>query len=74
MDKKTKILITGGQGFIGKKFGGTGIKGGTVLADLSKNEIKGLKTTINLIIAKVNTSSGRWIFEPNLKGCKTKSI
>jgi len=30
-------------GFIGKKFGGTGIKGGTVLADLSKNEIKGLK-------------------------------
>ena len=35
------------------------------------HEIKGLKTTINLIIAKVNTSSGRWIFEPNLKGCKT---
>jgi hypothetical protein len=30
-------------GFIGKKFGGTGIKGGKVLADLSKNEIKGLK-------------------------------
>ena len=35
------------------------------------HEIKGLKTTINLIIAKVNTSSGRWIFEPSLKGCKT---
>ncbi len=35
------------------------------------HEIKGLKTTINLIIAKVNSSSGRWIFEPNLKGCKT---
>ena len=31
------------KGFIGKKFGGTGIKGGRVLADLSKNEIKGLK-------------------------------
>ena len=30
-------------GFKGKKFGGTQIKGGTVLADLSKNEIKGLK-------------------------------
>ena len=29
--------------FFIKKFGGTGIKGGTVLADLSKNEIKGLK-------------------------------
>jgi len=35
------------------------------------HEIKGLKTTINLIIAKVNTAGGRWIFEPNLKGCKT---
>ena len=35
------------------------------------HEIKGLKNTINLIIAKVDTSSGRWIFEPNLKGCKT---
>ena len=35
------------------------------------HEIKGLKTTINLHIAQVNTSSGRWIFEPNLKGCKT---
>ena len=35
------------------------------------HEIKGLKTTINLHIAKVNSSSGRWIFEPNLKGCKT---
>jgi hypothetical protein len=31
------------SGFKGKKFGGTGIKGGRVLADLSKNEIKGLK-------------------------------
>ncbi len=35
------------------------------------HEIKGLKTTINLIIAKVNTAGGRWVFEPNLKGCKT---
>ena len=35
------------------------------------HQIKGLNTTINLIIAKVNTSSGRWILEPNLKGCKT---
>lgn len=35
------------------------------------HEIKGLKTSINLIIAKVNTSSGKWIFEPNLKGCQT---
>ena len=35
------------------------------------HEIKGLKGTINLHIAQVNTSSGRWIFEPNLKGCKT---
>jgi putative glutathione S-transferase len=35
------------------------------------HEIKGLKTTINLHIAQVNNSSGRWIFEPNLKGCKT---
>jgi len=31
------------SGFIGKKFGGSEIKGGTVLANLSKNEIKGLK-------------------------------
>ena len=35
------------------------------------HEIKGLKATINLNIAQVNTSSGRWIFQPNLKGCKT---
>tara|TARA_B100000579_G_scaffold411760_1_gene402837 strand:- start:612 stop:1586 length:975 start_codon:yes stop_codon:yes gene_type:complete len=35
------------------------------------HEIKGLKATINLNIAQVNSSSGRWIFEPNLKGCKT---
>ena len=35
------------------------------------HEIKGLKATINLHIAQVNNSSGRWIFEPNLKGCKT---
>tara|TARA_Y100001968_G_scaffold97724_1_gene87680 strand:- start:773 stop:1747 length:975 start_codon:yes stop_codon:yes gene_type:complete len=35
------------------------------------HEIKGLKNTINLIIAKANTSSGRWIFEPKLRGCKT---
>ncbi|WP_269612164.1 glutathione S-transferase family protein [Prochlorococcus marinus] len=35
------------------------------------HEIKGLKGTINLNIAQVNTSSGRWIFQPNLKGCKT---
>ena len=34
------------------------------------HEIKGLKATINLHIAKVNTSSGRWIFVPPLKGCK----
>ncbi len=35
------------------------------------HELKGLKDTINLHIAKVNTSSGRWIFQPRLKGCKT---
>ena len=35
------------------------------------HEIKGLKDTINIEIAKVNTSQGRWIFEPYLKGCKT---
>ena len=35
------------------------------------HEIKGLQDTINLTIAQVNTSSGKWIFEPNLKGCKT---
>ena len=35
------------------------------------HEIKGLKATINIHIAQVNTSSGRWIFEPNIKGCKT---
>ncbi|WP_413677233.1 glutathione S-transferase family protein [Prochlorococcus sp. MIT 0916] len=35
------------------------------------HEIKGLKATINLNIAQVNTSSGKWIFEPNLKGSKT---
>ena len=35
------------------------------------HEIKGLKATINLNIAQVNTSSGRWIFQPNLKGCNT---
>ena len=35
------------------------------------HEIKGLKATINLNVAQVNTSSGRWIFQPNLKGCKT---
>ena len=35
------------------------------------HEIKDLKATINLHIAQVNSSSGRWIFEPNLKGCKT---
>tara|TARA_B100000700_G_scaffold215354_1_gene236678 strand:+ start:88 stop:1062 length:975 start_codon:yes stop_codon:yes gene_type:complete len=35
------------------------------------HEIKGLKRTVNLNIAQVNTSSGRWIFEPNLKGCAT---
>ena len=34
-------------------------------------EIKGLKATVNLNIAQVNTSSGRWIFQPNLKGCKS---
>ena len=34
-------------------------------------EIKGLKATINLIIAQVNNYSGRWIFKPNLKGCNT---
>jgi len=38
-----EVVPDGQGGFIGKKFGGTGIKGGTVLADLSKNEIKGLK-------------------------------
>ena len=35
------------------------------------HEIKGLKASINLHIAQVSTSSGRWILEPNLKGCKT---
>ena len=35
------------------------------------HEIKGLKSTINLNIAQVNPSSGRWIFQPSLKGCKT---
>tara|TARA_B100000579_G_scaffold436686_1_gene463440 strand:+ start:1201 stop:2175 length:975 start_codon:yes stop_codon:yes gene_type:complete len=35
------------------------------------HEIKGLQATMNVHIAQVNTSSGRWIFEPNLKGCKT---
>ena len=35
------------------------------------HEIKGLQATINLHIAQVNTSSGRWIFQPDLKGCKT---
>ena len=35
------------------------------------HEIKGLKSTINLNIAQANPSSGRWIFSPNLKGCKT---
>ena len=35
------------------------------------HEIKGLKATINLNIVQVNTSSGKWIFEPDLKGCKT---
>ena len=34
-------------------------------------EIKGLKATINLHIAQVNSESGKWIFEPKLKGCKT---
>jgi len=35
------------------------------------HEVKGLNATINLHIAQVNTSSGRWIFSPALKGCKT---
>ena len=35
------------------------------------HEIKDLKATINLNIARVDNSSGRWVFEPNLKGCKT---
>ena len=35
------------------------------------HEIKGLKASINMHIAQVSTSSGRWILEPNLKGCKT---
>ena len=35
------------------------------------HEIKGLKSTINLRIAQVDSSGGRWIFEPKLKGCKT---
>ena len=35
------------------------------------HKIKGLKATINLNIAQVNASSGRWIFQPNFKGCKT---
>ena len=35
------------------------------------HEIKDLKATINLNIARVDNSSGRWVFERNLKGCKT---
>ena len=35
------------------------------------HEIKDLKATINLHIAKVNTSSGIWVFEPSIKGCQT---
>ncbi len=34
-------------------------------------EIKGLKESINLHIAKVDDEGGRWVLEPNLKGCKT---
>ena len=34
-------------------------------------EIKGLKNSINLHIADVDTSGGRWIFKPHLNGCKT---
>tara|TARA_Y100001968_G_scaffold54065_1_gene45156 strand:- start:786 stop:1763 length:978 start_codon:yes stop_codon:yes gene_type:complete len=34
------------------------------------HEIQNLKSTINLRIAQVDTSSGRWIFQPYLKGCK----
>ena len=34
-------------------------------------EIKGLKKSINLHIAEVDSSGGRWILEPNIKGCRT---
>ena len=34
-------------------------------------EIKGLKKSINLHIAEVDSSGGRWILEPPIKGCKT---
>ena len=34
-------------------------------------EIKGLKKSLNLHIAKVDASGGRWILEPPIKGCKT---
>ena len=34
-------------------------------------EIKGLKKSINLYIAEVDTAAGRWILEPYIKGCRT---
>ena len=34
-------------------------------------EIKGLNKSINLHIAKVDNEGGRWVLEPNIKGCKT---
>ena len=35
------------------------------------HQIKGLESTINLTIVEVNTSSGRWEFDPHFKGCKS---
>ena len=34
-------------------------------------EIKGLKKSMNLHIAEVDTAGGRWILEPQIKGCRT---
>ena len=34
-------------------------------------EIKGLKKSINLYIAEVDNSGGRWILDPPIQGCKT---
>ena len=33
-------------------------------------EIKGLNESINLHIAKVDPAGGRWVLEPNIKGCR----